>query len=155
SIDAVGAFLFLVFPGLVSLNVYRLILPARPLVWSDVTVQGLFYSVVNLALLFPFVLFATNASNQTESPVWYWLDVALVLMIAPCAWPFILRSLLNAKLIRSRVQLPYPTAWDFFFGKRQQCFVLITLDDGTRLGGLWGDSSYATSFPTDGDIYLE
>jgi hypothetical protein len=155
SMDSVGLFLLAVFPGLVSLHVYRLILPAHPIRWSDIAVQGLFYSLLNFGLLFPLVLFAANVANQDSHPVGYWLSIAILLVGAPCVWPLLLRSLLNAKWIRTRVQLPYPTAWDFFFGRREPCFVLLTLSDGTRLGGYWGPLSYATSFPNDGDIYLE
>ena len=53
------------------------------------------------------------------------------------------------------MQLPFPTAWDYYFDKRNPSWVLVHLKDGTLIGGLFGDDSYATSFPTDGDIYLE
>ena len=48
-----------------------------------------------------------------------------------------------------------PTAWDFFFDRRVPVFVLVQLRNGSMLGGYYGFQSYATSFPTEGDIYLE
>jgi hypothetical protein len=155
SVDSVGIFLLVVFPGLVSLQVYRLILPAHPIRWSDIALQGLFYSLLNFAILFPLVIFATDAGNQELHPVGYWIAIVVLLLGAPSAWPLLLRRCFNAKWVRARVQLPYPTAWDFFFGRREPCFVLLTLNDGSRLGGIWSTLSYATSFPNDGDIYLE
>ncbi|MDE0684892.1 MAG: DUF6338 family protein, partial [Candidatus Poribacteria bacterium] len=34
-------------------------------------------------------------------------------------------------------------------------FVLGQLKDGNKFGGYYGFKSYVTSFPTEGDIYLE
>ena len=42
-----------------------------------------------------------------------------------------------------------------FFDRRVPVFVLVQLRNGSRLGGYYGFESYATSFPTEGDIYLE
>lgn len=50
---------------------------------------------------------------------------------------------------------PYPTAWDYYFRKRQPCFVIARLKDGKALAGYWGRDSYATSFPNDGELYLQ
>ena len=53
------------------------------------------------------------------------------------------------------LQIPYPTAWDYFFDKRELTFLLIHLLDGKMIGGYYGPNSYAGDFPNDGDIYLE
>ena len=55
----------------------------------------------------------------------------------------------------SKIQLPYPTAWDYFFGRRERVFVLVQLKNGSKIGGYYGFQSYAASFPTEGEIYLE
>ncbi len=52
------------------------------------------------------------------------------------------------------LQLPYPTAWDAYFDKRLECFVLVHLKNGELLGGYYGAGSFASSFPNDGDIYV-
>jgi hypothetical protein len=51
--------------------------------------------------------------------------------------------------------LPHLTAWDYYFHKRVQCFVLIHLKDGNFIGGLYASNSFATAFPRNGDIYIE
>jgi hypothetical protein len=71
SLDTLGLLLLTVFPGAVSLTVYRLFMPARPLEWKDITVQGLFYSVINYALLLPLLPFVLNAGNQDTHPRLY------------------------------------------------------------------------------------
>ena len=57
SLDGVGAFILLVLPGAISLQVYRMILPGRPTPWSESIYQAVFYSLLNFAVLFPICLF--------------------------------------------------------------------------------------------------
>ncbi len=49
-----------------------------------------------------------------------------------------------------------PSAWDWKFNRvRQLKWVVVTLNDGTRIGGFFGANSFASSEPTERDIYLE
>ncbi len=52
------------------------------------------------------------------------------------------------------MQSPYPTPWDWYFSRRQPVFTLIHLADGSLIGGYWGDRSYASSYPEQGDLYV-
>jgi hypothetical protein len=123
--------------------------------WNEVLTQALFYSAINFGLLFPVLLFVTNAKNQDAQAFLYWLAILSLLILGPVAWPFLLRKLFRWKWLARHIQLPYPTSWDFFFDKREPVFLLFRLTDGSMLGGLWSGRSYAASFPNDGDIYLE
>jgi hypothetical protein len=155
NLETLGLLLLFVFPGLVSTQVYRLIMPARPTAWGDSLLQSLFYTAINFTLLFPLVPFVVNTSNQEQHPALYWLAIVALILFGPIAWAFILRALFKSKAIASRIQIPFPTPWDYFFDLRQPTFLLITLTNGSRVGGFWGPDSYAGSFPNDGDIYLE
>ena len=53
--EILGAILGLVWPGLVSIQVYRLLVPSRRFDWGQALVQGFFFTVVNYLLLFPLV----------------------------------------------------------------------------------------------------
>lgn len=70
-------------------------------------------------------------------------------------WPFALVALFKSDQIARRIQIPYPTAWDFFFDRRESSFFLVHLNNGALLGGYYGSDSYAGSYPNDGDIDLE
>lgn len=144
-----------VMPGLVSAQFYRLLMPSRPIEWKESLSQGLFYSVANFALLSPLVWFVLNGTNRTSHAFWYWLAIVGLFIGGPVLWPFLLRAAFRWSPLRAKIQVPYPTAWDFFFDSRQPAFLLIRMNDGSLLGGYWGPSSYAGSFPNDGDIYLE
>lgn len=148
-------FIVFVVPGLVSISVYRLLMPARRLDWSSALPQGLFYSSINFVVLLPLIAFAGSESFREQHGFLSWIAIAIVLLLFPAAWPAILRAAFRWKWLASRIQIPYPTAWDFFFDIRDPAFVLVHLNSGSLIGGYWGGKSYAGSFPNDGDIYLE
>lgn len=75
--------------------------------------------------------------------------------IGPISWPLLLIKLFDWQWLARRLQPPYPTAWDYYFRKRQPCFVIARLKDGKALAGYWGRDSYATFFPNDGELYLQ
>jgi hypothetical protein len=152
---AIGIFVLAVFPGLVSTTIYRLIMPARAMEWGNAIVQGLFYSTVNLLLALPVLAFVVYGHDPADSLGRYIIGVIAVFIIGPIIWPVVLVALFKSKWVAARVQIPYPTAWDYFFDNREPAFVLVHLNEGALLGGYWGGNSYAGSYPNDGDIYLE
>ena len=154
-IVALGLFVLAVFPGLVSTAVYRLIMPTRAVEWGNAVVQGLFYSTVNFVLGLPVLFLLVFGRDPLDHPIRYTLAAAAIFLVGPIVWPLILVAIFKSKSIAKRIQIPYPTAWDYLFDKREPSFVLIHLNNGALLGGYWGANSYAGSFPNDGDIYLE
>ena len=110
TVDRIGVALLAVFPGVVAMQVYRLLMPARRLHWKDAILQGLFYSIVNFALLLPVILFVTYPANQAAHPAVYWVAILVMLLVGPVAWPFLLRSAFRWNWLRARVHLPYPAA---------------------------------------------
>ena len=47
------------------------------------------------------------------------------------------------------------TAWDWKFSDMSGEWVLVTLKDGTRIGGLCGRDSFISSNPDERDLYIE
>lgn len=50
---------------------------------------------------------------------------------------------------------PMPSAWDYYFLKKKDCFVLVSLKNGETVAGYFGLSSFASSCPDERDIYLQ
>jgi hypothetical protein len=48
-----------------------------------------------------------------------------------------------------------PTAWDYRFFRTAPVWVLVTLNDGSRVAGLFGSESFASSDRAERDIYLQ
>ncbi|HYH83566.1 MAG TPA: DUF6338 family protein [Longimicrobium sp.] len=151
----VGLFMLVVFPGLISINIYRLIMPARALDWGNAVLQGLFYSTINFVLGLPILFLLVFGKDPLEHPVRYCIAAFLVLLVTPILWPIVVVAVFKSKRFARRIQIPYPSAWDFYFDRREPSFVLVHLNSGALLAGYWGPKSYAGSFPNDGDIYLE
>jgi uncharacterized protein DUF6338 len=50
---------------------------------------------------------------------------------------------------------PIPRAWDFAFKAERPFFVRIKLRDGERVGGVFGEDSFAAAYPEPQDVFLE
>jgi hypothetical protein len=46
-------------------------------------------------------------------------------------------------------------SWDYVFGKRNPFWIIVHLKNGQKIGGFFGDESFASSNPADEQIYLE
>lgn len=154
-IDTFRLFLLFVFPGAISIHVYKLLMPSKRVEWQTILLEGLFYSGVNFALLLPLISFIHTDGFPSKHPIWYQVLLIMVILLAPIIWPILYRKILRSEKLMAGLNLPIPTAWDFFFDRREEVFVLIHLLNGNLIGGFYGEGSYATSFPYEGDIYLK
>jgi len=82
--------------------------------------------------------------------------VIATFLVAPLIWPIFLRLSIKIPFVAKHVRHPMPKAWDYFFGDvRMECFVLARLKNGRLLGGVMSTQSFASSYPSDEDLYLE
>jgi hypothetical protein len=114
----------------------------------------MFYSILNFALCLPLLVPITFKNFPTEHPLWFALGFLVVLLVGPIAWPLILCKVMRSTKLMKGLQLPFPTAWDAFFNRRQECFMIIHLKNGGIIAGYYGPDSYATSFPREGELYV-
>ena len=68
SLSNAGLFLLIVFPGLISARVYRLVMPARDLKWADSVLEGLFYSAINFVLGLPLLWWLVVGYQPVDHP---------------------------------------------------------------------------------------
>ena len=152
-LDTLGLIVVFVLPGFVSMQVYRLLMPAREFAWTEATLQAFFYSSVNFALLFPAIY--SLAPVAASGWFWNWFLVLLVVFVGPVVWPIVLVRLFRSDRIATWLKIPYPSTWDYFFDDGRHAFLLIHLNSGEVIGGLWSKQSRAGQYPRDGDLYLE
>jgi len=50
---------------------------------------------------------------------------------------------------------PVPTAWDYVFSQSAGSWMIITLADASTVAGVFSARSFASSDPSDRDLYLE
>lgn len=131
-------FLVMVVPGLISMHVYRLLFAAKEIDWKSGLVQALFYSSLNLAVCLPLLVPIHQDGFIEKYPYWYVAGLMMVLLVLPVVWPFLYRRLLRWRWLASKIQLPYPTAWDYFFDQRIPVFVLCNSEMDPTLAGTTG-----------------
>ena len=148
-------FVVFVFPGLVSMHIYRLIMPARGIKSSTAFLEAAFYSIANFVFFLP-LLAPFAYRGFPVMPSWrIYLGASVILLVGPVAWPVVFVLIIRSRKLMRHLQLPYPTAWDAFFDRRDPCFLLVHLKDGQVIGGYFGLNSFAGAFPHEGDVYIE
>jgi len=147
--------IFFFLPGFVSLKIWSLFHGRKTPPQHALIYDSLFFSIVNFALLSPIAVPFVAYRWYNVHPFLLVLFILLYCLAAPAFWPFLWQFLINKKSLYRFFQLPYPTAWDYFFHQRKSCFVLIHLKDDNMVGGYYGPNSYVSTSPDEGSIYLE
>jgi hypothetical protein len=156
-------YLILVFivPGVIALFVRAKFITGRT---PSTAENFLTFFVLSLIYYSFTVLFIKKALAVRELwPLWavIWITIVLigpavfglVLGIATQkAWIHRLANYFDLSIVHV-----IPTAWDWRLSKtpRGGMVVLVTLNDGSKVGGLFGSNSFASSDAGERDIYLE
>ena len=149
--ESIPYLIVFVLPGYLSWSVWRVLFPVRTARVADSLIAIVMIGLVNSFL----VGWVIPDVRELKSLVAQVASFAGVYLIAPVLWPLIIRALLQIPFVSQRIVHPIPKAWDFFFGLHVPCFVLARLKNGTLLGGVMGSRSFASSYPSDEDLYLE
>jgi hypothetical protein len=151
-----AAVIVLLLPGFVSLKIDKILTPGAPQDPTSLVIEVFFYSLINAAILAIPILWVGQEFSQPEpNYVDIWLFGLLVCIVGPAAWPYIFRRVQQLAADRGLVLGYHKQAWDEFFSRRQSCWLIVHLNDGTLIGGYFGKKSYATTEPNSGTIYLE
>lgn len=154
SLDKLVLFLALFVPGFVSIKVYRLLVPSERRDWSSSLFEAIGYGVLNFFAWAWLIVILQSGTFYADHKAWYYVLWFLIVVIAPAIWPILFLRLVTCRLISRFVLSPYPTAWDHVFGLREPFWILVNLRDGRRVGGKFGDRSFASAFPAEEQIYL-
>ncbi len=155
TLDNAWLFMLFVVPGFISIHIYKLLMPTKDVDWKNSIIEATFYGALNFAISLPVIIPINNDRFITKHFGLYVSLMMVVLLITPIILPIIWSKILRNEKLMRKLQDPYPTAWDYFFSKRESLFALIHLKNGELIGGIYGENSYATSFPRHGDLYLE
>lgn len=148
-------FIAFVIPGFVSIKLYSLIYPCAPVESDKRLIDAVAYSSINYALLLWPIYWVESANLRQSNQNLYAAFYVFVLLVAPIFWVVILTWLRSMDWFQRWVPHPTERAWDYVFGKRNTHWIVVTLKDGNRIGGLYGSNSFASSSPVPEQIYLE
>lgn len=149
--------LFLIFfiPGFVSLKIYDLLIPGQQRDFSKSLVEVVGYSALNYAALSWLIIWLYSGNFYQEKRVWFIVSVVFIVLIVPAVWPVLFTRLWKWRPIARYIVHPIKKPWDYIFGKREPYWVIVHLKDGRKIGGKFGEESFASSFPAEEQIYME
>lgn len=141
-------------PGFISLKVYNLLCPGKLPDFSTQMFSSIMYSCLSYAIHLPIYLISATLQDFsiiTWKHVLFITSLILVFpAVIPVAWLFI------RKIEWVNNFLPHPTnsPWDYVFSQRNFYWLIVTLKDGTILGGKYGAGSFSSSYPEDPQIFI-
>jgi hypothetical protein len=87
---------------------------------------------------------------------WIFYGVLVVtLVVLPGLWPFITKWCLKKLFEYDIIMNQSRNSWDAAFQRREPLFVIVHLKDGRRIGGYFGERSFAGLYPSSSHLYLE
>lgn len=156
SVDKIFLFIAFVIPGFVTYKVYELICASGETPdFGTKIIDAIAYSCMNYAALSLLIYAVESSKLRDVHPELYILFYVFTLLIFPIILAFIWKKMRLSQWAQSNAPHPTKKAWDFFFSQRKTCFLVITLSDGTKVGGFFGLNSFATSYPEPYELFIE
>lgn len=162
TIDAIKILIAFIMPGFVTDFIISFAVPRAKRTSQETILTTLTFSCVNYALFSWLVLIINNEAFYSEHKVFYIILWTFILLIAPILEGMLFVWLANSHLSKMLLQFLKPknvrltpTAWDYIFSQEQRLWILITLNDDSRIGGFFGEKSFVSEYPQAQDIYLE
>jgi hypothetical protein len=155
SINSVLLIIFFIIPGFLAEWIFSSFIQRSQRESTTVILESLAFSCLIYSLVLP-ITYQYNVFIFSHF-IFFGILFLLIVPISLCMGSgFFFQSNFYGKFSRVLgIISPIPKAWDYFFGNGEPCLVLITLQDDTKIGGLWHTNSFASSFPSEEDIYLE
>jgi hypothetical protein len=148
-------FIAFVVPGFISLKAYELLAPRATKDSAQQLIDAVAYSSINYAILLWPIYEIEHGSVRSSWPSAYVAFYVFVLLVAPVSWACLLRWARTTQFVQGT--LPHPTGkpWDYVFSQRKRYWIIVTLKDGKKIGGLYDAESFASSTPEPEQLYLQ
>lgn len=149
-----------IIPGFVLMRVKRLAYPTAESSTAGTVLDSLALSCVIYALASPLIYLGYLHRWYVTKPRLSAAIALLVLLILPATlgaayvW-FTKTGRMRWLGVLLGFPHPDPTAWDYHFRKGRAYWVWLTFRNGKVMAGLFGQNSFASSFPQQRDLYIE
>jgi len=151
-----------IVPGFVGYSVLSALVPVRTVSSELSLLRFLTFSCFNYAVWVAPLYWVVTQGWYARHPVLAAVGWGVVTLVSPVVIALGLGALRQRQAVARLHRLmgldsihPIPTAWDYIFSRGVSTWVLITLNDGTRIGGYFGTASFASSESGERDLYLE
>lgn len=149
--------LFVVFmmPGFICMKVYSLLYPMQIRDFNQNILDSITYSCVIYGFNSVFILLVEYLKQSYSFPILYSIFYFYIIFISPVALAYIWVRFRESEWLRElNIAHPDNSPWDFVFKTRTACWVIITLNDSTKIYGKYGSGSFVSSYPHEPQIYL-
>ena len=147
-------------PGFIIKSVIETLVPPNKNNDSKYFFSCLLYSIVNCAIWSWAYLLLNKISNS--HPVIYWISLLVTTVVGAIVLALIVGVVKQKGLIEWLFKKlgvkkihPVPTAWDYFFSKQEEAWVIVTLKSGKTIYGKYSEQSFASSDNEERDLYIE
>jgi len=155
---AVTAILLFVLPGFVAFKLDQQLRPQEVRTPVDSLIEIIAYSLINDLLWSP--LYGFSLQQPMPDSISKWFLRVFVLIVSPAVLTLLYAR--GVDLLANRGVMPSPIAkpWDHIFQRvvkrvaTRQMGVILTLQDGRRVAGVFRPPAFASSFPADEQLYL-
>lgn len=149
-------------PGFVWSAILSMLLPARDVPAQIRVIEFLTLSCINHGF-WSWALFLIFTTGFVDAhPYWSGIFLFGIIFLSPVAFGFasgMLQQKQGVALFLRRLGLntvhPIRRAWDWHFSRLRPYWVVVTLKDGSRVFGLYGQRSFASSDAQQRDLYIE
>lgn len=160
SIDVVLYTCTFLLPGFIIKSVMDTLIPPVKFNETKYFLSCLFYSIINCAICsWIYILLLNNFEMQS---VWFWILLVVITIIAAIVVALCI-SVIKQKNIVGCIFSKFninsinyvPTAWDFYFSKQNESWVIVTLKSEKTIYGKYSVNSFASSDSEERDLYIE
>jgi hypothetical protein len=160
SVESVYLVLGFIVPGMIITLVRAQFFTGRVRTLSENVVTYIALTVLYYGVAAPVVEYVLSIHEPGRAKIFAWLGLIILL---PAAIGFAFGILGQNDFFRQILQYfrinpvhATPSAWDYAFARlRGDHFVMVTLSDGSTVGGVYGSHSFASSDPTERDLLLQ
>jgi hypothetical protein len=153
--EVLNLLVLFVMPGVVARVVYDRLVPAERRKLTDEFLGFITFSVLHFGLFQWLFDLVSAPSIEGNGAAWRTIGRIFFIVILPAGEAVAGATVLTSRWLNRWVVSPIPKPWDFYFGQRKTCWVILRLKSGRMIGGYFGDNSYATSYPSPEQVYLE
>jgi hypothetical protein len=149
--------LFIIFfiPGFISMKIYHLMIASEKINFSEAFGEAIAFSSINYAALSWLIIVIYKYDLMNEYFILFVPLVIFIIFIAPILWTILFVWFTKSKKLRKFILSPIKNPWDYYFEKKNSCWVIVNLKNGEKIGGVYSYNSFSSAFPRKEQIYLE
>ena len=148
-----------IIPGLIITYIRAQFIAGRMEKMTDAVLGYLTITFIYYGISIPFIGYILSYEQGLVKSIFWWV----LIILGPAIFGVFLgvaiqREWLRWIAIKLRLRLVHntPTSWDWRFANCLTArFLMVTLTDGSAVAGIFGSGSFASTDPTERDLYIQ